>query len=119
MRPKKNSKDLILGGNQLSVLQTVFQLKSDAYAGEVYASLADAGERLHLPRIYTVLGQLEAKGLVKHEFVRPDTYTTGRPRKIYTVTMKGMKVLTLSLQVKPRLSRGEGWAIPGLGVPQD
>ena len=115
MRPKKNNNDLLLGGNQLAVLQTVFRLKEDAYAGEIYATLAEGGEHLHLPRIYTALGQLERKGLVVHEIIKPDDYTTGRTTKVYSMTTKGMRVLNLSLKEKPRLGKGQTWVIPGLG----
>ncbi len=116
MRPRKDSTDLILGGKQLAILQTVFCLGDDAYGGGVYVALSEDGDHTSLPQIYSVLEKLERKGLVVHKFSAPQAKRGGRRRKVYSLTGTGEKVRRMSILNNPRLGNGEGWLVPGFGV---
>lgn len=114
MRPRKADHDLIVGGKQLVVLQSIFRLKEEAYGGGIYGDLLSAGNRTALPQIYSILEKLNEKGLLDFHFTEPGTSRGARSRKVYTITGKGQKVLNASNIENARKDQQGTIAIPGL-----
>lgn len=114
MRPRKQSRDLIIGGKQLLVMQSIFRLKKDAFGGGIYGDLADQNNPTALPQIYSILEKLHKKGLVTFEFTLPSRRVGGRRRKVYTITGKGQKVMNASNIANAHKLADGGYVVPGL-----
>ena len=115
MRPRKDNTDIVIGGKQLLILQSVFALKDNAYGGQIYRALRDQDERTLMPQIYRALGALEKKGLVKARFVEGSEREQGGTKKVYKLTALGSTVLNASLSQRAEGRAKFGWSLPGLG----
>jgi DNA-binding PadR family transcriptional regulator len=101
-----------LGEFELCVMLAVAHLADDAYGVSVRRHLeAETGRAASIGAIYTTLGRLEEKGLVRFRLTPPQPVAGGRARKIFRLTPEGHRLLTHSTTVLGRLI--VGWKTSG------
>lgn len=83
----------ILGAFEQLILFSVLQLEDSAYGVSVRENIEDrTGRTISIGAIYTTLGRLEERGLVKSRSEEPSG-RPGRPRKYYALTAEGARDL--------------------------
>jgi DNA-binding PadR family transcriptional regulator len=93
-----------LGEFELCVMLAVARLGGDAYGVSVRRHIEDeTGRAVTIGAIYTTLGRLEEKGLVKFHLTDPQPVAGGRARKIFRLTNEGQRLLAHSTTVLNRL----------------
>jgi PadR family transcriptional regulator PadR len=93
-----------LGEFELCVMLAVAHLAEDAYGVRVRQHIeAETGRAVTIGAIYTTLGRLEEKGLVRFSLTAPQPVAGGRARKIFRLTAEGRRLLTHSARVLGRL----------------
>jgi DNA-binding PadR family transcriptional regulator len=96
-----------LGEFELCVLLAVARLGDDAYGVRVKQHLeAETGRSITIGAIYTTLGRLEEKQLVRFRLTEPQPVAGGRARKVFSLTSDGRRALTHSTTVLNRLIVG-------------
>ena len=86
-----------LGEFEQLILFAVFQLQDEACGVEIRETLeARAGQIGSLGAIYTTLGRLEERGLVRSRVEEPQPGRTGRPRKLYELMPSGARALMVA-----------------------
>jgi PadR family transcriptional regulator PadR len=96
-----------LGEFELCVLLAVARLGEDAYGMRVRQHLeGETGRPVTIGAIYTTLGRLEEKHLVRFHLTAPQPVAGGRARKIFALTPEGRRALTYSTTVLGRLMVG-------------
>jgi PadR family transcriptional regulator PadR len=102
-----------LGEFEQLVLFAVLRLDEDASGVAIHDAIeARTGRDVSPGAIYTTLGRLEERGLVRSIVVTPASGRVGRPRKHYTLRPAGAKALrdaydgiqALALGLLPKLS---------------
>ena len=82
-----------LGAFEQLILFSVLQLGGEAYGVSVRENIEERTRRtVSIGAIYTTLGRLEERGLVRSRMERPRG-RTGRPRKYYTLSPEGAREL--------------------------
>ena len=82
-----------LGAFEQLILFSVLQLKDGAYGVSIRENIEErTGRTVSIGAIYTTLGRLEERGLVRSRTETPQR-RTGRPRKYYTVSVAGARDL--------------------------
>jgi PadR family transcriptional regulator, regulatory protein PadR len=82
-----------LGAFEQLILFSVLQLKDAAYGASIREDIEDrTGRTVSIGAIYTTLGRLEDRGLVRSETEEPQG-RTGRPRKYYSLSPEGAREL--------------------------
>ena len=96
-----------LGEFEQLVLLAVLRLDADAHGVGIGRALeAHAGRSVSRGALYTTLDRLEAKGLIRWKVV-PGGEERGRlPRRLYTVTAKGLAAVRHAHRALARMSRG-------------
>ena len=83
-----------LGGFEQLILFSVLRLGDDAYGVAIREDIEErAGRVVSSGSIYTALGRMEAKGLVKSRIGLPTRGKAGRPRKLYVLEPSGARAL--------------------------
>lgn len=96
-----------LGELEQLILLAILRLGSDAYGVSIARALeADAGRRLSRSALYTSLERLELKGLVRWKLESGGPERQGLPKRVYTVTARGVTALRESQRVLRRMWRG-------------
>jgi PadR family transcriptional regulator, regulatory protein PadR len=96
-----------LGDFEYAVLLAVLQLKGDAYAVPVRSLIEDrTGRAIARGALYTALERLEGKGCLRSTLRDPSDDRGGRPKRIFTVTPKGLEALRAAHVALRRLSTG-------------
>ena len=96
-----------LGEFELCVLLAVAGLGEEAYGVRVRQHLeAETGRAVTIGAVYTTLGRLEEKGLVRFHLTDPQPVAGGRARKIFAPTAEGRRALTYATTVLTRLIVG-------------
>lgn len=96
-----------LGEFELCVLLAVARLGDDAYGVRVRQHLeAETGRDVTIGAVYTTLGRLEDKQLVRFRLTDPEPVAGGRARKIFRLTPEGKRALTHATSVLHRLIVG-------------
>ena len=102
-----------LGEFEQLVLFAVLRLNDDASGVSIHDEIeARTGRDVSPGSIYTTLGRLEERGLVRSVVVTPASARVGRPRKHYTLRPAGAKALrdaydsiqALAVGLLPKLS---------------
>ena len=106
----------VIGGKQLAVLQVIYRLSGEGYGVSIGDQLKADGTPTALPQIYMILDKLQQKGLVDAKMGEPTTERGGRRKRLYTITGKGLRVLSMSLVEQPRIAAHGGWI--AIGEPQ-
>ncbi len=82
-----------LGAFEQLILFSVLQLKDEAYGASIREDIEDrTGRTVSIGAIYTTLGRLEDRGLVRSATEEPQG-RTGRPRKYYSLSPEGAREL--------------------------
>lgn len=98
--------DTYLGEFEQLVLFAVLRL-DDASGIAIHDELeARTGRDVSPGAIYTTLGRLESRGLVRSETVPPQSGQVGRPRKHYTLLPAGAKALKSAYSTLQALAGG-------------
>ena len=96
-----------LGELEQLILLVILRLGSDAYGVSIARALeAEAGRRLSRSALYTSLERLELKGLVRWKLESGGPERQGLPKRVYTVTARGVTALRESQRVLRRMWRG-------------
>jgi DNA-binding PadR family transcriptional regulator len=82
-----------LGAFEQLILFSVLQLEEEAYGVSIRENIEErTGRTASIGAIYTTLGRLEERGLVRSRTEEPRG-RTGRPRKYYALTPDGARNL--------------------------
>jgi PadR family transcriptional regulator, regulatory protein PadR len=82
-----------LGAFEQLILFSVLQLKDEAYGASLREDIEErTGRTVSIGAIYTTLGRVEERGLVRSRTEEPRG-RTGRPRKYYALTPDGAREL--------------------------
>ena len=85
-----------LGPFEQLILFSVLQLKKEAYGVSIRENIEErTGRAVSVGAIYTTLGRLEDRGLVRSRVEEPRG-RTGRPRKYYALSAEGARELRAS-----------------------
>lgn len=96
-----------LGEFEQLVLLAILQLGGDAYGVGIGRELeAEAGRAVSRGALYTTLDRLEGKGLVRWKLAAGGDERGRLPRRIYTLSARGLTALRASQRALHRLSRG-------------
>jgi PadR family transcriptional regulator PadR len=96
-----------LGELEQLILLTVLRLGAGAYGLSIARELeAQAGRRLSRGALYTSLDRLEAKGYVRWKLEAGGPVRQNLPKRVYSVTPRGIAILRASQQVLRRMWRG-------------
>ena len=96
-----------LGEFELCVLLALARLGEDAYGVRVRQHLeTETGRDVTIGAVYTTLGRLEEKQLVRFRLSDPEPVAGGRARKIFRLTAEGTRALAHATTVLNRLIVG-------------
>jgi DNA-binding PadR family transcriptional regulator len=96
-----------LGEFEQLVLLAILQLAAGAHGVGIGRALEEqAGRSVSRGALYTTLDRLEVKGLVRWKIAPGGAERARRPRRLYTVSAKGVAALRQSHRALARLSRG-------------
>jgi DNA-binding PadR family transcriptional regulator len=97
----------VLGELEHLILLAVLRLGGDAYGLSIARELeACAGRRLSRGALYTMLDRLDTKGLVRWRTAAGGPERQGLPKRVYTVTPRGIAALRATQRVLRRMWRG-------------
>ena len=97
----------VLGELEQLILLAILRLGADAYGLSVTRELeSHAGRRLSRGALYTSLDRLETKGLVRWRNEVGGPERQGIPKRVYTVTPRGLAAVRASHRVLRRMWRG-------------
>lgn len=96
-----------LGDLQHVVMVAVARLGDEAYGGAIQRELRSvAGRDLTVSSIYVTLVRLEEQGLVASDRLDRRPGEVGRPRRVFTVTDEGWRVLREARRSLDRIWEG-------------
>lgn len=96
-----------LGELEQLVLLAILRLGPEAYGLSIARELErEAGRRLSRGALYTTLDRMEVKGLLRWKPEAGGADRRGLPRRIYTVSARGVAGLRASQRVLHRMWRG-------------
>jgi DNA-binding PadR family transcriptional regulator len=96
-----------LGELEQLILLAALRLGADAYGLSIARELdAQAGRRLSRGALYTSLERLELKGLLRWKLATGGPERSGLPKRVYTVTPRGVAALRASHRVLRRMWSG-------------
>jgi PadR family transcriptional regulator PadR len=96
-----------LGEFEQLVLLAILRLETDAHGVGIGRALeAHAGRSVSRGALYTTLDRLEAKGLLRWKVAPGGDERARLPRRLYTVTGKGLTAVRQSHRALARMSRG-------------
>jgi PadR family transcriptional regulator, regulatory protein PadR len=100
-----------LGEFEQLLLFSVYELGDNAYGLAIREFIEErAGRTVSIGAIYTTLGRLDEKGLVRSRVEEPDG-SPGRPRKFYALEPSGARALVEAYRTMRAFGDG---LIPGL-----
>jgi PadR family transcriptional regulator PadR len=96
-----------LGELEQLILLAILRLGDDAYGLSIARELqAQAGRTLSRGALYTSLDRLEVKGLVRWRLEAGGPKRQALPKRVYTVSARGIAALRSSQQILHRMWRG-------------
>ena len=96
-----------LGEFELFVMLAVGQLGDEAYGIRVRRCIeAETGRPVTIGAVYTTLGRLEDKGLVRFQLTEPQPIAGGRARKVFHLPADGTRTLRQATAMLRRLMVG-------------
>ena len=96
-----------LGEFEQLILFAVLQLADDAYGVSIREAIeTQTGRTVSSGAIYTALGRLEDRGLVRSRAGRPTPGRAGRPRKYYSLRPEGARALEASYTTIQSMAAG-------------
>jgi DNA-binding PadR family transcriptional regulator len=96
-----------LGEFEQLLLLAVLRLASEASGATIARELEEqAGRLVSRGALYTTLDRLEAKGLLRWKLAAGGPERKAMPRRVYSVTPRGMEALRAAQRTLQRMSRG-------------
>jgi PadR family transcriptional regulator PadR len=96
-----------LGALEELVLLAVMRLGEDAYGASIRKELKKrAGRAPTVSTIYVTLLRMEEKGLVRSQIGESTSPRGGRPKRLFTLTAKGVAALRSEREVMERMWEG-------------
>ena len=96
-----------LGELEHLVLLAILRLGSGAYGVSIARELErEAGRALSRGALYTTLDRLEIKGLVRWKSEPGGSERRGLPRRLYSVSARGLAAVRASQRILARMWRG-------------
>jgi DNA-binding PadR family transcriptional regulator len=96
-----------MGEFEQLVLLALVRLGPGAYGMEVRREIeARTGRDVSIAAVYTTLGRLEAKGLVRHQMGEPTPQRGGRAKKHYEALPSGLAALRETRAALERMYEG-------------
>jgi DNA-binding PadR family transcriptional regulator len=96
-----------LGEFEQLVLLAILRLQGEAHGVGIGRALeAEADRTVSRGALYTTLDRLEEKGLVRWKVTAGDDARAKLPRRLYTVTARGVAAVRASHRALARMSRG-------------
>jgi PadR family transcriptional regulator, regulatory protein PadR len=96
-----------IGELEQLILLAILRLGPEAYGLSVARELQKhAGRRLSRGALYTTLERLETKGLVRWKLETGGPERAGLPKRVYTVSARGVAALRVSHRVLHRMWSG-------------
>jgi PadR family transcriptional regulator, regulatory protein PadR len=103
---KRTMKGDHLGEFEELVVLTVHGLDGDAYGVSIQQRLEEeTTRRVSLGAVYAALDRLEVKGLVRSQIAAGTPVRGGRSRRLFRVTVEGLRVLEALKRIRERLYR--------------
>ena len=97
----------VLGELEHLILLAILRLSTDAYGLAGARELeSHAGRRLSRGALYTMLDRLETKGLLRWRQETGGPERQGLPKRVYTVTPRGIAAVRASHRILRRMWRG-------------
>jgi PadR family transcriptional regulator, regulatory protein PadR len=97
----------VLGELEHLILLAILRLSTNAYGLSVARELeSHAGRRLSRGALYTMLDRLETKGLIRWRQETGGPERQGMPKRVYTVTPRGIAAVRASHRILRRMWRG-------------
>lgn len=97
----------VLGELEQLILLAILRLGEDAYGLSVARELeSHAGRRLSRGALYTMLNRLETKGFIRWRSETGGPERQGMPKRVYTVTARGIAAVRASHRILRRMWRG-------------
>jgi PadR family transcriptional regulator PadR len=100
----------MLGEFEYLILSSATRLREDAYGAAIRHEIEDATKRrCSIGALYTTLDRLEAKGFIRTRMGDPTPQRGGRPKRMVSVTAKGIRAASDFYATVTRVSRGVSW----------
>jgi DNA-binding PadR family transcriptional regulator len=97
----------LLGEFEQLVLFSLFRLEANAYGATIRRDIElRGGRRLAISAVYTTLGRLERKGVVRSHVGEPTGERGGRRRKYFELTPLGARALKAAYTSHARMTDG-------------
>jgi PadR family transcriptional regulator, regulatory protein PadR len=96
----------VLTSNEQLVMLAISRCGRQAYALSIQEEIGKHGHGLTLGVLYTVLGRLERRQLIRHRDGDPTPERGDRPKRFYTLSGTGARELRSTLQVLDSLRTG-------------
>lgn len=97
----------VLGELEQLIMLAILRLDAGAYGLSVARELeSHAGRRLSRGALYTMLNRLETKGFIGWRSETGGPERQGMPKRVYTVTARGLAAVRASHRVLRRMWRG-------------
>ena len=107
MKDARSRQPPSLGELEQLILLATLRLGAEAYGLAIARELeAQAGRRLSRGALYTSLERLELKGFLRWKLEPGGPERAGLPRRLYTVTSRGVAALRSSQRILRRMWRG-------------
>jgi PadR family transcriptional regulator PadR len=104
-----------IGELEQLILLTILRLGPGAYGASITRELeAQAGRTLSRGALYTSLERLELKGFLRWKLEAGGPGRAGLPKRVYSVTARGVTALRTSHRVLRRMWRGLEDILEGL-----
>jgi DNA-binding PadR family transcriptional regulator len=102
-----------LGEFEFFVMIAVARLGDDAYGIRVRQMIeTNTGRAVSIGAVYTTLGRLEDKGLIRFRLTDPQPVAGGRARKVFRVTAEGARTVRQAAAMLKQMMLG--WNPAGL-----
>lgn len=100
-----------LGEFEILTVTALLQLGDEAYGATVRREIEErTGRTVSIGAVYTTLGRMEKKGLVRSRMGEPTSERGGRAKRFFEVEPAGREALTETLAAFDRMK--EGLALP-------
>jgi PadR family transcriptional regulator, regulatory protein PadR len=100
----------MLGEFEYLILSASTRLREDAYGAAIRQEIEHATKRrCSIGALYTTLDRLEAKGFIRTRMGDPTPQRGGRPKRMVSVTAKGIRAASDFYATVTRVSRGVSW----------
>lgn len=102
----------MIGEFEYLLISAAVRLGKDAYGAAIRREIEEAtGKPCSIGALYTTLGRMESKGLVKTSMGEATPERGGRAKRMVQVTAKGVRVASAFYRTITQISRGAIWEV--------